>query len=205
MSVDGFMCYNFMDDSTLTEACDNPLESTMQDAADQLTDWSNENHTKLNGTKTKEMIITFAKGPPHIPLININGTEVERVKSTKLLGVIISDNLKWDLHVNSVCSKAGSRMHFLNHLSRSGLEPEELVEYYTSIIRSVLENACPAWFTNIIRFRTHVGTGIYSGLSNENHLSKCIMQTSSNSHWTHRLHYLLPEAQNRRLCHVLSF
>ncbi len=40
-------------------------------------------------------------------------------------------------------------MHFLTRLSRSGLEPEELVEYYTSVIRSVLEYACPAWFTNI--------------------------------------------------------
>ncbi len=149
MSADGFMCHKFMDNSTLTEACDDHLQSTMQDAADQVTDWSKEIRTKLNGTKTKEMIITYAKDSPHIPLINMNGTEVERVKSTKLLGVIISDNLKWDLHVNSICSKAGSRMHFLTCLSRSGLEPEELVEYYTSVIRIVLQYACPAWFTNI--------------------------------------------------------
>ncbi len=65
MSADGFMCYTFMDDSTLTEACDDPLESTTQDAADQVTDWSKENHTKLNGTKTKEMVISFAKGSSH--------------------------------------------------------------------------------------------------------------------------------------------
>ncbi len=134
------MCHKFMDDSTLTEACDDPLESTMQDSADQVTDWSKENHTKLNRTKTKEMLITFAKDPPHIPLVNINGTEVEKgeVYQDKL-GVIFSDNLKWDLHFNSVCSKASSRMHFLTRLNRSGLEPEELVEYYTSITRSVLE------------------------------------------------------------------
>ncbi len=44
------MCHKFMDDSTLTEACDDPLDSTMQDAADQVTDLSKENHTKLNGT-----------------------------------------------------------------------------------------------------------------------------------------------------------
>ncbi len=94
MSADGFMCHKCMDDSILTEACDDRLQTTMQDAEDQVTDWSKKNHTKLNGTKTKEMVLTFAKDPPHIPLINMNGTEVERVKSTKLLGVIISDNLK---------------------------------------------------------------------------------------------------------------
>ncbi len=64
MSADGFMFHKFMDDSTLTDAYDDPLESTMQNAADQVTDWSKKNHTKLNGTKTKEMVITFAKDPP---------------------------------------------------------------------------------------------------------------------------------------------
>ncbi len=48
--------------------------------------------------------------------------------------------------MNSVCSKAGSRMHFLTRLNRSGLVLEE---YYTSVIRIVLEYVCPSWFTNI--------------------------------------------------------
>ncbi len=68
MSADGFMCHKFIDDSTLTEACDDPLESTMHDAADQVTDWSKENQTKLNGTKTKGNDNTFCKGPPSYSL-----------------------------------------------------------------------------------------------------------------------------------------
>ncbi len=49
-----------------------PKVFTMLDAANQVTDWCKENHT--NDTKTKEIVITFAKDPPHNPLININGT-----------------------------------------------------------------------------------------------------------------------------------
>ncbi len=56
--------------------------------------------------------------------IHINGTEVERplsMQSTQLLGAMVSDDLKRDLKVNSVCSKEDDRIHYLTHLSRSGL------------------------------------------------------------------------------------
>ncbi len=68
----------------------------MQDASNNVVKWTEENNTRINGAKTKE----------NIPPLNINGTEIERVKSSKLLGIIISDDLKWHLHVDSVCSKA---------------------------------------------------------------------------------------------------
>ncbi len=95
------------------------------------------------------MIITFEKNPPPILTLNINGIAIERVKSSKLLGIIISDDLKWHLHVDSICSKASSRIYFLTGLRRSGMEHLKLVQYYTSVIRSVLEYACPAWFTSV--------------------------------------------------------
>ncbi len=51
---------------------------------------------------------------PPIPPLNINGTMIERVESSKLLGIIISDDLKWHLHVDSIFSKASRRIHFLS-------------------------------------------------------------------------------------------
>ncbi len=134
---------------TVFENNDNPAESKMQDASDNVVKWTEENNTRINGVKTKEMIITFQKKPPPIPPLNINGTAIERVKSSKLLGIIISDDLKCHLHVGSICSKASRRINFLSRLRRSGMEHLELVQYYTSVIRSVLEYACPAWFTSV--------------------------------------------------------
>ncbi len=81
-----------MEDSTVTETIDNPAESKMQDASDNVVKWTEENNTRINGVKTKEIIITFQNNPPPIPPLNINGTAVERVKSSKLLGIIISDD-----------------------------------------------------------------------------------------------------------------
>ncbi len=78
----------------------------MKDASDNVVKWTEKNNTKINGTKTKAKIITLQKNHPPIPPLNMNGTVIERVKSSKLLGLIISDDLKWHLHVDLIFSKA---------------------------------------------------------------------------------------------------
>ncbi len=94
------------------ETIDNPAEFKMQDASDNVVKLTEENNTRINGVKTKEMITTIQKNPPPIPPLNINSTAIERVKSSKLLGIIISDDLKWLLHVDSICCKASRVLIF---------------------------------------------------------------------------------------------
>ncbi len=168
------------------------------------------------------MMITFQKNPPAIPPLNINGTVIESVKSSKLLGIIISDDLKWNLHVDSICSKASRGINFLSRLHRSGMEHLELVQYYTSVIRSVLEYACPAWFTSVkhtghmwelelIQIRSlkiifpelsYKEALIQSNLCTlEVKLTKlyiCSNFFNNMQNESHMLHYLLPETHNRR-------
>ncbi len=59
----GLLILKFMDDSTVLEVIDNPAEPKMQDAPDNVVKWTEENTTRINGTKRKEMIITFQKNP----------------------------------------------------------------------------------------------------------------------------------------------
>jgi hypothetical protein len=73
------------------------------------------------------------------------------LSSFKLPGVNIDCDLKWNSHVDSICSKANSRVYFLKHLRRSGVELEDLLHFYYSVIRPVLEYACPSWHTCLTR------------------------------------------------------
>ena len=61
--------------------------------------WSGENHMKINFSKTKEMLVSFSRPPPDIASITIDGCPLERVESVTLLGVKISNDLTWDLHI----------------------------------------------------------------------------------------------------------
>ena len=64
---------------------------------------------------------------------------------TKLLGLNISSDLKWNVHVLELVKKASYRLYFLRQLKRSQVAPEELMLFYISCIRSILEYACPVF------------------------------------------------------------
>jgi len=62
----------------------------------------------LLGPVTKDML------PPLI----LDGATVQRVTSFQLLGVHVSNDLKWAQHINAISSKAASRLYFLKQLIR---------------------------------------------------------------------------------------
>jgi len=53
------------------------------------------------------------------------------------------------MHIDSIYFKAYSRLHFLTQLKRNGATVKEIVHFYETVIRSVLEYACPAWHLNL--------------------------------------------------------
>jgi len=90
----------------------------------------------INSKKTKEMILgTADKSPP--PLLTINNNPVQRVTCFKLLGINLCNDLRWDAHVDALCSKVASTLCFLKLLKRSGLSADDLLCFYKSVIRSV--------------------------------------------------------------------
>lgn len=135
----------YVDDTTLTEVLSKgDLSSCMQDFLNELTEWSHSNNMLVNHSKTKEMIFgRLSNNPP--PSLFIHSDCIQRVTSFKLLGVHITDNLHWDCHVDAICSKAASRLYFLKQLKRSGLSPRDLLYFYTTTTRPILEYACSVW------------------------------------------------------------
>ena len=61
---------------------------------------------RLNEKKGKDMVINFLKYQPTvITPIQLNGIVIDRVSSYKLLGVIISNDLSWNEHCDSIHKK----------------------------------------------------------------------------------------------------
>jgi len=107
----------------------------------------------INTTKTKELIICFNKkvNAEDIPPLCINGSNIERVTKFKLLGVFVSSDLSWDYHITYLLRKVAKRMYCINYLFRAGVPASDIVCVYTSIIRSVLEYACPVWHPGLTK------------------------------------------------------
>ena len=85
-----------------------------------------------------------------VPRLIIDGNEIDNVQYAKLLGpgVTISSDLTWNKHVENIVAKAGKRVYMLYQLKRAGIGQHDLVIIYDSVIRPVLEYACPVWHTN---------------------------------------------------------
>ncbi|XP_061648609.1 uncharacterized protein LOC133486863 [Phyllopteryx taeniolatus] len=65
----------------------------------------------------------------HAPL-NINGAAVERVRSTKFLGVHITENLSWTSNTSSLAKKAHQRLYFLRKLRRATAPTPIMCSFY---------------------------------------------------------------------------
>ena len=59
------------------------------------------------------MIFNFTDNYQFTTRMSLNHENIEVQKSTKLLGTIISDDLKWNLNTKNIVKKANARMQLL--------------------------------------------------------------------------------------------
>ena len=142
-----------MDDTTEFTSSPDPTDSKLQEAATETNTWTNNNDMKLNLTKTKEMIIDFHKEKADPPPIKLDNITIDRVTSIKLLGVYISSDLTWNLHISHIISKGAQRLYLLSQLRRSGISDHDLVQVYQTLVRPILEYACPVWHTCLPKYQ----------------------------------------------------
>ena len=70
---------------------------------------------------------------------------MDRVSSYKYLGVLISDDLSWSLHVERISSKARRLLGTLYRRFYQWSSPDALLKLYLSLIRPHLEYAVQVW------------------------------------------------------------
>ena len=75
--------------------------------------------------------------------------------SAKVLGVTISNDLKWNDHMDTITSKAVRRLYLLSQLKRAGISPDDLLAFYCSVIRSVLEFSCQLFHSSLPKYLSY--------------------------------------------------
>ena len=152
LNINSPYLWKFVDDTTSSEILPKGNVSTAQNIADHIKQWSEENRLKLHPDKCKELRISFSKDPVVLDQVILNGKEVEIVESAKLLGVTISNNLSWHAHIKEVVKKASKRLYYLVQLKRARLPAKDLVLFYTSCVRSVMDYAVPVFYHSLPQY-----------------------------------------------------
>lgn len=69
----------------------------------------------------------------NLETIQINDSDMEKVSSIKFLGVMIKENLKWDLHIDNICLKIAKSIGIINKLKYT-LPTQALLTLYNTLI-----------------------------------------------------------------------
>ena len=87
-----------------------------------------------------------------LPPLIIDGCNISVVSHAKILGLIISEDLKWVLHVDFSCKKAAKRLHALRLLKRSSIPSSKLVRVFNTCIRPILEYSREVWHHSLPQY-----------------------------------------------------
>ena len=126
---------------------DQEVERKLQIAASELSSWSDEAGMLLNVPKIK--VMNFSCGQKVQYNITLAGMIVENVSSHKSLGIVLDDNLSFELHIDSVSGKVNSALNKICVLirGRRGIPVDIAIDLYKSLVRMHLEYSIPAWST----------------------------------------------------------
>ena len=120
--------WKYVNDTSISETVEKGCESNLQRVVDDLSRQSSSEGFQLNEAKCKELRISFTNNNSTFNPILLNGKPLEEVTSAKLLGLNISNDLKWNVHVLELVKKTYCRLYFLRQLKRSHVMPAELKE-----------------------------------------------------------------------------
>ena len=115
---------------------------------DTIQDWTVNQKMVINSKKTKAMVFNFSDFQ-FTTRLKLKNEKIDIIKNTKLLGTIVSDNLKWDINTIDIVKKANQRMQLLRKVAGFCTSKQDLKEIYILFVRSILEQSAVVWHSSL--------------------------------------------------------
>ena len=116
---------------------------------------ANSDQMKINIDKTKAMLFNQCRTVDFMPNLSLDNQDIEVVEQMKLLGVIITSDLKWSANTEFIVKKAFKKLWVLRRLKEAGANRNELIDMYVKIVRSIVELAVPVWHSSLMMDEIH--------------------------------------------------
>jgi len=130
--------FKYADDLTILHSfTSTEQQADLQKEVLNIVLWCKKNKMVINEKKTKLMHLARSKTVTPLP-ININNCEIESIQSVKILGLHLSNDLKWNLHVQQSINSASKLFYGLVSLKRANIPPKILHQIYCSLVRPIL-------------------------------------------------------------------
>ena len=101
--------------------------------------------------KTKNLIFNFTKDHQFSAEIRLKNENLEVINKTKLLGAIITSDLKWHENTKFIVKKANRKMIMLHKFSKFTNNKSHLIHIFKSQVRGVLEYCSTVWHSSLTK------------------------------------------------------
>ena len=115
----------------------------------RITEWADKMSMKVNPRKSCYMIFNPCTSVPFQTRLTINDTPLEQVHDSRLLGLLLNDQISWHNNTNSLVQRAYQRMSILQNLAEYDIPKDDLIHIYKLYIRSVTEQNSVVWSSSI--------------------------------------------------------
>jgi hypothetical protein len=120
------------------------LTSTCDDEISHIEQWSAAKNLRLNRTKSAEMLIRVRNTRPNDVPAPLPG--IARVTEMKILGVVISDDLKVSAHVKATLASCEQSLYALRIMKAHGMQQNAIQTVFSATTLSKLTYCSPAWW-----------------------------------------------------------
>ena len=105
----GLASHNFKDRIASNVSTHNQIISgkhlKSQEYLEKINSWSENNLMELNLNKTDAMIFNFTKNYQFTTSLELNGEKIQFGDETKLLGTVVTSDLKWERNTSEIVKK----------------------------------------------------------------------------------------------------
>ena len=136
----------FADDTCLIIEVDNREETAelINEDLESINVWSKQWLVNFSASKTKSLIVSTKHDSANNPPVTLNGQLIDEVKAHTYLGVKISHNLRWNVHINDISLKARKKLNAMMQFKYK-LDRRSLQTMYDSFVRPTMEYAQVVW------------------------------------------------------------
>ena len=120
-----------------------------QSNLEKVDSWAESKQMKLNSKKTKVMAFNFSSDKKFSTDIKLKNETIETVSETKLLGTIITDDLRWNRNTENIVRETNKRMRLLHRASKFTSNIKDLKQIYMLQIRSKLDQSSVVWHSSL--------------------------------------------------------
>ena len=126
-------------------------KNTLQHILDDLLEFSEPKQMKINTVKSSVMKICKSRTKVYPTEIQIGENFLNVKEEMKIVGVILTPNLKWSSNTAYICKKAYSSLWTIRRMKILGLDVSTILDFYVKEVRVHLELAVPVWHSGLTK------------------------------------------------------